>query len=1603
MKNKGFKRMLTCLLAAAMVVVYCPFALADSSDLPSGNGNGDISTTTPPAVTTTTPQALEIGSAEAGSSSTNGSFTVAKVGTPDLSKEITFAFDFLSPDNTKMGGSVGYFIFSAASDTSFSWPIVQKGDKVSVLNKFGGSEVGVVTESFTANVWHHFVYRFIPDSTAAGGKRVEVYLDGEKKVSYQMGASDPKNLTGGIAGSGQVSFGNTNGHGFYDNVCISYDGELALRETFDGKEKADLQANGFAIAGLGDTVEGQNTSATMSSVTVSLKGNPELKNNKAYKVSDIFNVAGELSDGTAAAGELIALSPVSDEDAAIVGGEITFKKTGTFDLGLKAAYFGLEADATVSVTVAQGTEQVLEVVNYDSSVDATKNSFWGRYQDGILTGQEYYYAFDYKYDDASAMQDFMVYSELVTTYEWVIKQTGTKLTITEQADTPITLTENLSADTWHHFVIHYTATTVGVYIDGQLQNNGQYFTRTKRPNYKYEMLGWNGRVGTAMTGHAYYDNLVLIDGGTKTTYSMPWDDTTIDEIKAGDTNNKWVFSGVVLSTADNVDAVTSMTLNMSKKSMSVETNKFYSIDEIFDVSGTLNNGNAVLPKLADYALGEGAPESVVMKDGRIRFMATGTVTIPFKVSYMGVTKDVSVEVANVAEGEPIPESLAVSAKGTIEQEKEYNLDDALKVVVTMSDGTTRDMSASTQSAVTVTNTAAATLNNTTHKITFHWKTVPVSVSCQLGEDTVQTSANIVTADHADGYSLQVGTADSTFGYVFKDLRNGAQGKWYDYTGNVGDATWKVVPNTEDWAISLDYKYLSSETDNMNGFAIFKSKKYGNGVNGDGPEKEQYPQLFQTGGELVIKTSAEDAGTKVALTADVWHNLVIRGKGTKATVYLDGKVALPEYDRGSNWPIGGGDMGDVTAADHNGYGFFDNLKIYSNGEEIKVDQRDGVRYIGDNFSFPSNDPLYLKWANASNPTSLGVQINYAGASAPYRWNGSSPAYGAFPVMFSAGGNSMKPAELGTVTAAVKGEASITTGTAYNISDIFDITAKMNNNNAAIMDMATISATAAEDVATVANGKITFLKSGNVKVSVTLFGKTVESADVSVTAQAPQPGTYTLTVVSADTSMGTVTGGGSFAAGTTPAISATPKQGYHFTGWSSTEAGIIADASAASTTVTMPAKVVTVTASFAADTPQPTTYSVSATVTGGIGGTASVDKSSVTEGGSATLTVTPDNGYIVESVSMNGAPVVLTNNQYTASNIQANVAFVVTFKSTVTPAEKFNVTTSVISGSGTITPLGTTEVGKGGSFTFTVAPKSGYRVSMVEVNGNTVSLDNNGQYTISNVDKNYVVKVSFQRTSSGSSSSNTTHSGSSGSYTAPPSAVETEDVVSNIKEATNGESVVVQTTKPVVVDADILKTLKEDGKSASFEVVDDLGEMIYSWEYDGKDITNPSIAASAGLTVSSLANATNEDLKDAASDIDSALVLSFDHTGTLPGKAKITINVAGKYTDGAQLYFYYFNESTKKLELIAKDIVVVDGKAVIPLTHCSEYILTDTPIAGATVAPSTPSTSKPAPSTPSTGSAANPQTGDSNPIGLLSLMVAMLAASLVVFKKKVIDVK
>jgi len=76
------------------------------------------------------------------------------------------------------------------------------------------------------------------------------------------------------------------------------------------------------------------------------------------------------------------------------------------------------------------------------------------------------------------------------------------------------------------------------------------------------------------------------------------------------------------------------------------------------------------------------------------------------------------------------------------------------------------------------------------------------------------------------------------------------------------------------------------------------------------------------------------------------------------------------------------------------------------------------------------------------------------------------------------------------------------------------------------------------------------------------------------------------VSEDTNKGTVTGGGTYPNGSSIPITATAKPGYIFTGWTKT-AGTIANASAASTTFTVPQSAATVTAHFAV---KPNTKSV-----------------------------------------------------------------------------------------------------------------------------------------------------------------------------------------------------------------------------------------------------------------------------------------------------------------------------------------------------------------------------------------------------------------------------
>lgn len=74
------------------------------------------------------------------------------------------------------------------------------------------------------------------------------------------------------------------------------------------------------------------------------------------------------------------------------------------------------------------------------------------------------------------------------------------------------------------------------------------------------------------------------------------------------------------------------------------------------------------------------------------------------------------------------------------------------------------------------------------------------------------------------------------------------------------------------------------------------------------------------------------------------------------------------------------------------------------------------------------------------------------------------------------------------------------------------------------------------------------------------------------------------------------------------------------------------------------------------------------------------------------------------------------------------------------------------------------------------------------------------------------------------------------------------------------------------------------------------------------------------------------------------LSFAHKGLLPGKAKIQVKVDTKYNNKV-MYMYSYNVANNRLTLVSANVIINDGAATFEVTKGSDYILSETPVAGA----------------------------------------------------------
>lgn len=157
--------------------------------------------------------------------------------------------------------------------------------------------------------------------------------------------------------------------------------------------------------------------------------------------------------------------------------------------------------------------------------------------------------------------------------------------------------------------------------------------------------------------------------------------------------------------------------------------------------------------------------------------------------------------------------------------------------------------------------------------------------------------------------------------------------------------------------------------------------------------------------------------------------------------------------------------------------------------------------------------------------------------------------------------------------------------------------------------------------------------------------------------------------------------------------------------------------------------TISASFAVNS----SYTISESA-GANGSISPMGNTTVTGGSKLTCIITPDTGYRVANVIVDGVSMG-SITRYNFINIMANHTISASFI-----LDEYSITASTI-GSGTITPAGVTMVSKGGSQIYTITPDPGYYISSVIVDGSSKGALST--YTFTNVKSNRTIKAYFKK--------------------------------------------------------------------------------------------------------------------------------------------------------------------------------------------------------------------------------------------------------------------
>ena len=131
--------------------------------------------------------------------------------------------------------------------------------------------------------------------------------------------------------------------------------------------------------------------------------------------------------------------------------------------------------------------------------------------------------------------------------------------------------------------------------------------------------------------------------------------------------------------------------------------------------------------------------------------------------------------------------------------------------------------------------------------------------------------------------------------------------------------------------------------------------------------------------------------------------------------------------------------------------------------------------------------------------------------------------------------------------------------------------------------------------------------------------------------------------------------------------------------------------------------------------------------------------VTAGEDQTFTITPDRGYHIQDVLVDGVSVGAVSS-YTFEAVAENHTITATFAKDADPVTRYRIEASAGEG-GSISPEGIVRVSQGGSQTFTITPDQGYKIEDVLVDGESVGPVS--EYTFKNVRAWHTITVTFAK--------------------------------------------------------------------------------------------------------------------------------------------------------------------------------------------------------------------------------------------------------------------